>query len=68
MSELKIDCINLNIYGMNSYIVSADDEAMIIDISKLSFGYEDYDKLLDGKKLKRVIYTHGLTIYREAMI
>ncbi|TXJ52999.1 MBL fold metallo-hydrolase [Brachyspira aalborgi] len=59
MSELKIDCINLNIYGMNSYIVSADDEAMIIDISKLSFGYEDYDKLLDGKKLKRVIYTHG---------
>ena len=44
---------------MNSYIVSADDEAMIIDISKLSFGYEDYDKLLDGKKLKRVIYTHG---------
>ena len=50
MSELKIDCINLNIYGMNSYIVSADDEAMIIDISKLSFGYEDYDKLLDGKK------------------
>ena len=39
MSELKIDCINLNIYGMNSYIVSADDEAMIIDISKLSFVY-----------------------------
>ena len=46
-------------YGMNSYIVSADDEAMIIDISSLSFGYDDYKKLLEGKKLVRVIYTHG---------
>ena len=59
MSELKIDCINANIYGMNSYIVSADDEAMIIDMAKLSFGYEDYDKLLEGKKLTKVLYTHG---------
>ena len=55
MSELKIDCINANIYGMNSYIVSADDEAMIIDMAKLSFGYEDYDKLLEGKKLIKVL-------------
>ena len=59
MSELKVDCININMYGMNSYIVSADDEAMIIDIASLSFGYDDYKKLLDGKKLVRVIYTHG---------
>ncbi len=59
MSELKVYCININVYGMNSYIVSADDEAMIIDMGKLSFGYDDYDKLLEGKKLKRVIYTHG---------
>ena len=59
MSELKIDCININVYGMNSYIVSVGDEAMIIDMAKLSFGYEDYDKLLEGKKLKRIIYTHG---------
>lgn len=59
MSELKIDCINTNIYGMNSYIVSADDEAMIIDMAKLSFGYEDYDKLLESKKLTKVLYTHG---------
>ena len=42
MSELKIDCININVYGMNSYIVSVGDEAMIIDMAKLSFGYEDY--------------------------
>ena len=47
MSELKVDCININMYGMNSYIVSADDEAMIIDIASLSFGYDDYKKLLD---------------------
>ena len=59
MSELKIDCINANIYGMNSYIVSAEDEAMIRDMAKLSFGYEDYDKLLEGKKLIKVLYTHG---------
>ena len=59
MSELKVDCININMYGMNSYIVSCDDEAMIIDIAKLSFGYDDYKKLLNGKKLVRVIYTHG---------
>jgi len=59
MSELKIDCVNLNMYGMNSYVVSSEDEAMIVDAAKLSFGYGDYDKLLQGKKLIRVIYTHG---------
>ena len=59
MNELKIDCISINMYGMNSYVVSVDDEAMIIDIAKLSFGYDDYKKLLDGKKLTRIIYTHG---------
>ena len=59
MNELKIDCINANIYGMNSSIVSIYDEAMIIDIAKIPVGYNHYKKLLDGKKLVRVIYTHG---------
>ena len=59
MSDLNINCINLNMMGMNSYIVSKDDEAIIIDIAKLSFGYDDYKKLLDGKKLTKIIYTHG---------
>ena len=49
MSELKVDCININMYGMNSYIVSCDDEAMIIDMAKLSFGYDDYKKHLPQK-------------------
>ena len=59
MSELKVSCINTNMYGMNSYIVSVEDEAIIIDIAKLSFGYDDYVKLLEGKKLVNVIFTHG---------
>ncbi|WP_295159516.1 MBL fold metallo-hydrolase [uncultured Brachyspira sp.] len=59
MSELKIDCICRNMYGMNSYVVSADDEAVIIDACKLPQGYESYKKLLEGKKLVKVIYTHG---------
>ena len=59
MSELKVSCINTNMYGMNSYIVSVEDEAIIIDIAKLSFGYDDYTKLLDGKKLINVLFTHG---------
>ena len=59
MSELKVSCINTNMYGMNSYIVSVEDEAIIIDIAKLSFGYDDYKKVLDGKKLVNVLFTHG---------
>ena len=59
MSELKVSCININMYGMNSYIVSVEDEAIIIDIAKLSFGYDDYTKLLEGKKLAYVLFTHG---------
>ncbi len=59
MSELIVKCISLNMFGMNSYIISKDDEAIIIDIAKLTFGYDDYKKLLDGKKLTKIIYTHG---------
>lgn len=58
MSELQIYCINNNMYGMNSYVVIADDEAMIIDAAQLN-NYNDYKKILEGKKLVRVIYTHG---------
>ncbi|WP_300368604.1 MBL fold metallo-hydrolase [Brachyspira sp.] len=59
MSDLKIDCINTNMYAMNSYVVSVDDEAMIIDISESPSGYDVYKKLLEGKKLVRIIYTHA---------
>ena len=58
MSELQIYCINNNMYGMNSYVVIADDEAMIIDAAQLN-NYNAYKKVLEGKKLVRVIYTHG---------
>lgn len=59
MKDITVYCINNNMYGMNSYIVVDEDEAMIIDSAQMPFGYDDYDKYLEGKKLTRIIYTHG---------
>lgn len=59
MGDLNVHCINDNLYAMNSYVVTSEDEAMIIDISEIPFGFDNYDRLLDGKKLNRIIYTHG---------
>lgn len=59
MSDIKIHAINKNMYGVNSYLVISDNEAMIIDTPFDPFDTKAYDALLNGAEVKYVLYTHG---------
>jgi len=59
MSDIKIHAVNRNMYGVNSYLVISDNEAMIIDTPFDPFDAEAYDELLNGVEVKYILYTHG---------
>ncbi len=59
MNDLEIYAVNRNVYAMNSYLVISEGEGMIIDTPSDPFDIKKYDELLNGRKLKYVIYTHG---------
>ena len=61
MSDIQIHAVNRNMYGVNSYVVTSDKEAMIIDTPFDPFDTKAYDSLLllSGAEVKYIIYTHG---------
>ncbi len=58
-NNIKIDALTLSPYGVNTYIVGDDKEVMIIDMPACESDFSMLDKIIGGRKLARIVYTHG---------